>query len=194
MGIADPSCLAGQDVPLTYTSFKVNEYQGFLADNGRQLNLVDFPGSERLRKQLFSKYLHERRSSLKAVVFVVDSSTFGRKARDVAELFYDALYESGKQVPFLVACSKQDSSTAKSAQAIRSALEREFGLINGTRSAALETTNGDREKRTLTDSGKNFQWSDLSSTGVEFVECCAVSDREEEIPDLEPIKKWISNL
>ena len=52
-----------------------------------------------------------------AVIFVVDSSTFSKKTRDVAEFLYDALCESPKTVPFLVACNKQDVHLAKSSQA-----------------------------------------------------------------------------
>lgn len=42
------------------------------------------------------------------MIFVVDSTTFAEKCKDVAELLYDVLYESKSVVPILVACNKQD--------------------------------------------------------------------------------------
>uniref|UniRef100_A0A914RP34 Signal recognition particle receptor subunit beta n=1 Tax=Parascaris equorum TaxID=6256 RepID=A0A914RP34_PAREQ len=164
--------------PHTYSSLKENVYDGFMDAVGNELTLVDFPGAERLRKQLFANYFHQRRSSLRGILFMVDSATFSKKARDVAEFLYDVLYESAKKVSVLVACNKQDISLAKSSQAIRSALEREFGLINGTREAALESTAGDSKKRILTDTGRNFQWEDLHSPQIEFLECCVAPQQE----------------
>lgn len=60
----------------------------------------------------------QSRNSLKGIVFVIDSSTFGKKSRDVAALLYDVLYESEKKVPVLIACNKQDCSLAKSSQVL----------------------------------------------------------------------------
>uniref|UniRef100_A0A0M3I9S4 Signal recognition particle receptor subunit beta n=2 Tax=Ascaris TaxID=6251 RepID=A0A0M3I9S4_ASCLU len=181
--------------PHTYSSLKENVYDGFMDAAGNELTLVDFPGAERLRKQLFTNYFQQRRSNLRGILFMVDSATFSKRARDVAEFLYDVLYESAKKVSVLVACNKQDISLAKSSQAIRSALEREFGLINGTREAALESTAGDSKKRILTDTGRNFQWKDLHSPRIEFLECCVAPQHESgESVDLEGIQKWVNSL
>lgn len=53
---------------------------------------------------------------LQGVVFVVDSGTFPKTQRDVAELLYDVLLRLPKSVPLLVACNKQDVAVAKSEQ------------------------------------------------------------------------------
>lgn len=55
-------------------------------------------------------------SGIRCIVFVVDSATFGKKAKDVAELAYDVIYESSKRIPMLMACNKQDISIAKSSK------------------------------------------------------------------------------
>ncbi|TKR60318.1 hypothetical protein L596_027581 [Steinernema carpocapsae] len=177
----------------TYVSMTSTEYSGYLTDNGESLRLVDFPGAERLRKQLFEKMLHAQRNTLKGIVLVVDSSTFSKESRDVAELLYDILYESGKSVPILIACNKQDLAVSKSSQAVSGSLEREIGLINQSREAALQTTEGD-VRRVLTDSGKDFCWDELPKARVEFVECTAQSEEKDEDPQLSLVVEWIDRL
>lgn len=94
----------------TYTSLQVNSLFSFklpvyvqencvqLDIKGRPLKIVDFPGAERLRKQLVEKWLKKERDSLKKIVFVLDSTSFTKRARDVAEFFYDVALESTKKV------------------------------------------------------------------------------------------------
>lgn len=41
----------------TYTSMAENVYEKYLSPKGHQFRLIDFPGSERLRRQLYSKWL-----------------------------------------------------------------------------------------------------------------------------------------
>lgn len=43
----------------TYTSTKENIYDQFLSTTGAKYQLVDYPGAERLRNDLYSKWLHE---------------------------------------------------------------------------------------------------------------------------------------
>uniref|UniRef100_A0A914X1X7 Signal recognition particle receptor subunit beta n=2 Tax=Plectus sambesii TaxID=2011161 RepID=A0A914X1X7_9BILA len=175
----------------TYTSMKENEYPSYEVANGsRKVKLVDVPGADRLRQRLQSHWLGKEGATVKGIVCVVDSATFSKRAKDVAEFLYDVLYES-KRVPLLVACNKQDQSIAKSAEAIKTTLEKEFGLINKTRSSALASTDGDSRKRTLTSSDKPFAWSDLKRS-VKFVECAAVDDGADF--DLSPVEKWIGSV
>ncbi|KAK6753512.1 hypothetical protein RB195_012853 [Necator americanus] len=171
--------------PVTYTSFQENVLD--LDIKGKHLKVVDFPGAERLRKQLVEKWLKKGCTSLRGITFVVDSSSFSKRARDVAEFLYDVALETGKKVPILVACNKQDHGLAKSSQVIRSSLEKEIGMINKTRAAALTTTDGSSFRSTLTNTGANFSWEDLPRP-VEFVECCAVEGAP---VGLDAIRSWI---
>ncbi|VDD89626.1 unnamed protein product [Enterobius vermicularis] len=212
-------------VPHTYTSLKENEFDSYSNVHGKTLKLVDFPGAERLRKQLFLRYFEKvefkGNSLIKGVIFVIDSSTFSKKARDVAEFLYDVLRESPKGTFILIACNKQDIQLAKSSQGIRNALEREIGLINSSRSAALETTDGSSSRRILTTTGayiyltagsvnfvsrfvklvknkrKSFQWTDLPQLKIDFLDCCA--DKEYQVEDgnvlsSDVIRNWINGI
>lgn len=72
--------------------------------------------SSRLLQCELNYEMLQRRSNLRGILFMVDSATFSKRARDVAEFLYDVLYESAKKVSVLVACNKQDISLAKSSQ------------------------------------------------------------------------------
>ncbi|KAM3718060.1 Signal recognition particle receptor subunit beta [Dirofilaria immitis] len=182
--------------PKTYTSLKENCCEDVLISNHSLVTLVDFPGSERLRKQLFGKYLQKNRNNLKGIIFVIDSSTFSKRSRDVAAFLYDVLYESEKKIPILVACNKQNCPLAKSSQAVRSVLEREFGYINGTREVALDFTDGIAKKKTLTSTGKSFHWDDLSSSCLNFIECFVKQENEgvngDKHCEIGAIQAWIA--
>ncbi|VDK86246.1 unnamed protein product [Litomosoides sigmodontis] len=183
--------------PKTYTSLKENRCENVSITSDILVTLVDFPGSERLRKHLFTNYLQKNRNSLKGIVFVIDSSTFSKRSRDVAAFLYDVLYESEKKIPILVACNKQNCPLAKSSQAVRTVLEREFGYINGTREAALDSTDGAAKRRTLTSTGKNFRWEDLSSLRLDFIECFVkenTEDGDDKYCEIEAIQTWIADL
>uniref|UniRef100_A0A915PYZ8 Signal recognition particle receptor subunit beta n=1 Tax=Setaria digitata TaxID=48799 RepID=A0A915PYZ8_9BILA len=168
------------------------------------------------------------RGKLKGIIFVIDSSTFGKRIRDVAAFLYDILYESEKKIPVLVACNKQNCPLAKREvgsyrnsfwvwheqfskiyktcetlndqllKAVRTALEREFGYINGTREAVLDTTDGAAKKRALTSTGKNFRWDDLSSPRLDFIECFVKENSEDDSMNkscqMEPVLEWIAAL
>ncbi|CAD6197330.1 unnamed protein product [Caenorhabditis auriculariae] len=88
--------------------------------------------------------------------------------------FYDIALNTTKKVPILVACHKQDLTLAKSEQVIRSTLEKEIGLVNKSRSAALKGTDGDESRNaTLTETGTDFIWTDLSGRKIDFATSAA---------------------
>ncbi|XP_072582999.1 signal recognition particle receptor subunit beta isoform X2 [Vulpes vulpes] len=89
------------------------------------LTLIDLPGHESLRLQFLERF----KASARAIVFVVDSATFQREVKDVAEFLYQVLIDSMslKNTPsFLIACNKQDITMAKSAKLIQQQLEKEL--------------------------------------------------------------------
>jgi len=174
----------------TYTSLKENYYQGLVFGN-KKLNLVDYPGSESFRGELFLKWFGKNRNDIKSVCFVVDSSTFTKKIKEIAEFLYDVLYECKNQIPVLVVCNKQDISHAKAKELIQNSLEQEFSLLNVSRELVLHSTTGDFSKKTLTE-GKEFHWSDLKKRGtvIEFAECSC----EEDSFSLDSVRDWLIQI
>eukprot|EP00080_Pristionchus_pacificus_P017192 PDM77212.1 ADP ribosylation factor [Pristionchus pacificus] len=170
---------------ITYTSLSENVYEGLLTPSNEELRLIDFPGAERMRKLLSEKWLSKERGSLKQIVAVIDSSSINKRARDVAELLYDTLLESNKKVPMLVACNKQDVGLAK-------APHKEFSLINQSRAASLQSTDGSNARAsTLTNPEVAFEWSKLP-VKVDFVKCCALeTDVDDEEKNLTGIREAI---
>lgn len=97
-----------------------------MAKGGRKLvSLVDVPGFERLRNQFWEKL----KFRALGVVYVIDSVTFMSNVHNVADLLYQYLSDDfviSKRIPFLVACTKQDETRAKTAKAIFTQLEKEL--------------------------------------------------------------------
>jgi signal recognition particle receptor subunit beta len=178
----------------TYTSIKENVYDKLLTKKGQDHRLVDYPGAEKLRTGLFDNWLKKELPSVRGVIFVIDSGTFNRKLRDVAELLYDVLYQlkinKSLSTPLLIACSKQDNSLAKTEKAISDALEREFGLINISRAAALSSTDGRDGGKLLTFSGGDFSWTDLKMDDLNFIPTSAIETDEF---DLKNVREWIDS-
>uniref|UniRef100_A0A1I7TQM6 ADP-ribosylation factor-related protein 1 n=1 Tax=Caenorhabditis tropicalis TaxID=1561998 RepID=A0A1I7TQM6_9PELO len=156
----------------TFTSMVENRITLRIKDKERKI--IDYPGNDRLRQKLIDLI---RSRSLLRIVFVVDSAAFSKNARDVAELFYLVAFENTDKVPILIACHKQDLSLAKTEKVIRNSLEKEIGLINKSRAAALIGTDGSEEKRaTLTETGVDFRWEDLKKQEVTFVTTSSYSE------------------
>ncbi|CAI5452654.1 unnamed protein product [Caenorhabditis angaria] len=153
------------NIPQTYTSMQENTIH--LNIKGNVLKITDYPGNDRLRQKLLSTI---RQSSIRKIVYVIDAATFSKESRDVAELLYDILLENQKNhVPILVACHKQDHSLSKTDKVIQNSLEKEIGLINKSRSAALIGTDGSEARRsTLTNTGTDFKWDDLKRQNISF--------------------------
>lgn len=63
----------------TYTSVKEN-VGGIQMEKGN-FRLVDIPGHERLRNKFFDQY----KSTVRTIVFTIDSATIQKDIRDVAE-------------------------------------------------------------------------------------------------------------
>ncbi|KAI6189733.1 Signal recognition particle receptor subunit beta [Aphelenchoides bicaudatus] len=154
-----------------YKSMKENVAE-ILSPSGEPLKLVDFPGAERLRSNLFENWLGKDLSALRQIIFVIDSETVSKKTRDVAELLYDvlvAIRSSG--TPLLIVCNKQDLDMAKSSKAIRSLLEKELSLVCRTRNATLESTS-DTQKNVILAKDGDFKWDSQPKT-VDFLDCTA---------------------
>jgi len=177
----------------SYVSMKENIWNGSLASVGGkgQFHLVDVPGHDKIRKQIFDQY----KGRTKGLIFIVDSFSFSKEAKDVAEFLYDILCDpivglKRKKLPILIACNKQDVSLAKSVDVIKNQLEKEFTLLNTTRAASLESTDGSVEnKNVLGQRGKSFDFSHLGQK-VQFCECSATKNSK----SLKNINNWLINM
>ncbi|XP_073432639.1 signal recognition particle receptor subunit beta [Dendrobates tinctorius] len=180
----------------TQTSISPNSsiYRG-KNEKSSSFTLVDVPGHESLRIQFLDQY----KTSVRAMIFVVDSSSFQREVKEVAEFLYliltDAtLLRNNPQI--LVACNKQDISMAKSAKLIQQQLERELNTLRVTQSAAPSTLEGTNSPVTtqLGKKGKDFEFSQLPLK-IEFLECSARDGKEEEgEAHLGNIEGWLAKL
>jgi len=108
----------------TYTSIKENIGSIEMTNKG-PLKIIDVPGHERVRQQFFDSH----KSSARGMVFVIDSNTFMKDIRDVAEYLYHILSDSvvNKNRPaVLILCNKQDHTLAKGNKVIQAQLEKEM--------------------------------------------------------------------
>ena len=93
--------------------------------NKKIVKLIDSPGFERLR----DKYWDDYKLRAKAVIVVIDSTDFNVRGKDVADLVYNYLVDPlvmNTKIPFLIACTKQDETRAKSCKVLQKQLEREM--------------------------------------------------------------------
>uniref|UniRef100_A0A0N5BKF5 Signal recognition particle receptor subunit beta n=1 Tax=Strongyloides papillosus TaxID=174720 RepID=A0A0N5BKF5_STREA len=179
----------------SYASMQENIYNGAIANSSKEVSIVDFPGTLRLRSRLFSKWLSSELNTIKGIILVIDSSMFTKQARDIAELLYDILLKTKSSTNIFVACNKQDILLSKNKDVIRTTLEKDLGLINKSRSASLDTTDGSRKDELLTETGENFKWEDLPKLKIYFDETIAcVEDGCDKTIDIEGISQWINSL
>lgn len=154
---------------------------------------MDLPGHERLR----SHFVDYFKSSVRGIIFLVDSMTFQSQLKDVAGYLYSLLSEkviSHNCPALLVACNKQDNALAKSAKLIRTQLEKEMNTLRVTRSAQLSSIDSSASDSNLFigKKGKDFEFQHLQPLRVEFAECAAVS--QEEGPQLSSVEDWLARI
>lgn len=170
--------------PDTFTSIKENV--GDYKMGGLSGRLVDIPGHYRVRGKCFDQY----KKSAKGIIYVLDSVTIQKDIRDVADALYTILTDSAT-IPcsFLVLCNKQDLTTAKSLQVIRTSLEKEMNIIRDTRSRKLQSVGDDDANKPvyLGKPGKDFEWSHLQQN-IQFYECSAKDG------ELNNLTDWIDRM
>lgn len=180
----------------TQTSISLNTalYRGN-NDKHPTFTLVDVPGHESLRLQFLDQY----KTSIRAMIYVVDSSAFQREVKEVAEFLYQILTDAillRNVPPILVACNKQDVSMAKSAKLVQQQLEKELNTLRVTQSAVPSTLEGSNLQTTtqLGKKGKDFEFSQLPMK-IEFLECSATDGKEEEgDANLGNVEGWLAKL
>ncbi|XP_046850440.1 signal recognition particle receptor subunit beta-like [Xenia sp. Carnegie-2017] len=179
----------------THTSIKENKgpYSSKQMKDGKLLELVDIPGNEKLR----SKFTDKFKDSARGIIFVVDSANIIRELHAVAECLFDILSNKtfNKISPkVLVACNKQDLTTAKSMNVIKSQLAKEINTLRKTRAAAvraLDEKSVNCDEVFVGQKGKDFSFEDIRSMKVDFIECSAKGNDENDLKDLQ---LWLHNI
>ncbi|XP_066298028.1 signal recognition particle receptor subunit beta-like [Branchiostoma lanceolatum] len=173
----------------THTSIKKNQGTYKLQEGKKgSLQLVDLPGHERLRLV----NLDEHKAAAKAIVYLLDSSTFQRELRDIAEFLYVLLVDAAlAKAPFLIVCNKQDMTLAKSEKVVKGMLEKEINMLRVTRQAALEGTDGSSGNNNtfLGRKDKDFQFTQLQQQ-VTFVECSCLEGKL----NITGVEDWINSV
>jgi len=178
---------------VTHTSVRENKAK-YTIKNGKKLEvaeIVDLPGHERIR----GKYIKKYEDNARCIIFMVDSATFPRQIRDVAEFTYDILTSKtlmNSKPALIICCNKQDLPTAKSCSVIRSQLEKEIEAMRSTRAAALKGTD-EAQAASHVDVGKKgkpFEFCHVGSN-VEFMECDL---KKKNIASVESIMSWIEDV
>jgi len=169
----------------TVTSMIENRHT-WSAEGGSSVDLVDVPGSERVRGPLVEKYGPGSRG----ILFVVDSSTITKQVRDVAEFLHSILSLSAvasNSPPLMVLCNKQDVGAAKGESVIKSLLEKEIDKVRvsrGNQLAGLEGANNDSVF--IGKEGRPFEFSHLRAR----TDFCEGSSQDGDT--LESVRKWLS--
>ncbi|XP_069677188.1 signal recognition particle receptor subunit beta [Periplaneta americana] len=176
----------------THTSVKEN-IDEYIAGNG-SLKVIDIPGHERLRGKFFDEY----KAIARGIVYVVDSVTFQKDIRDVAEFLYTLLSDvvvANNCPPVLILCNKQDQTMAKGCSVVKSLLEKEMNMLRMTKSSQLESTNEtDNNNVFLGKREKDFEFAHLHPIRVDFAESTGVSTDEEKSAELESLEKWLMQI
>ncbi|XP_078419709.1 signal recognition particle receptor subunit beta [Cetorhinus maximus] len=178
---------------VTHTSITSNSaLYRVRSDKGPAVALYDLPGHESLRLQ----YLEKHKGDARAIVFVVDSVSFQKEVKDVAEFLYMLLTDAmiAKNVPpLLIACNKQDVTMAKSAKLIQQQLEKELNTLRMIRSGAPKSLDGSGTGGVvpLGKKGKEFDFSQAPMK-IEFVECSARGSKgDKSEADLGTVEAWL---
>ncbi|CAL7950370.1 unnamed protein product [Xylocopa violacea] len=172
----------------THTSVKENTEDIMI--NNRPLKIVDIPGHERLRYKFFDQF----KLSAKGLVYVIDSVTFQKDIRDVAEYLYNLLSDSAIQKKsVLILCNKQDQTMAKGSAVIKTLLEKEMNLLCMTKTSQLEATDASATNVFLGKQGKDFEFAHLE-TNIEFAECSAYNKDPETPANIEQLNIWLKKI
>ncbi|XP_057316041.1 signal recognition particle receptor subunit beta-like [Hydractinia symbiolongicarpus] len=190
------SLLTTKKIIATQTSIKENKGKCVAISGkvGKSWNVVDVPGHERVR----AKHLHQNKDRARGVIFLIDSVNFPREIRDVAEYIYDIMVIRTMQknkASILIACNKQDMTTAKSCNVIKVQLEKELNNLRQTRSAALLGIDDYSSSKNafIGKQGKDFEFAHVHPIKVDFCEC-SLKDEHGEKSNLDEIQAWLSAL
>jgi signal recognition particle receptor subunit beta len=165
----------------TLTSMAVNRGSMILENpssdrSSKKIHVIDIPGNLRIRQRDFN----ENKSSAKAIIFLIDSTTINNESKDVSDYLYDILREKTfrqQRLPLLIFCNKQDiNNENESIQSIRQLLENELTMKRKTRASSVAVHQGKGENSG--DIGQaekdTFEFNDVKDIQIEFVDGSAL--------------------
>lgn len=173
----------------TFSSISINIGDYHSSDSnggggGPIIKFVDIPGNERLRNKFFDEFKYLAR----AIIYVIDSVTFQKDVKDVADYLYTILADQ-QSIPILILCNKQDETMAKSAAVIKNLLEKELNVVRTTRCSSLQSVdnNAQVESVFLGKHGVDFTFEQLSQN-IQLIECSAKNR------DFKQLTNWIQKV
>ncbi|KAM7541249.1 hypothetical protein Aperf_G00000041154 [Anoplocephala perfoliata] len=156
--------------------------------SSKTLELVDIPGSEKLRFECINK----RKANSTGVIYVLDSTSIQKDLKDVAEYLFDLMTDASlarSRAPFLILCNKTDLPDAKKMDTIEELLEMELTTLSRTKADGLASLDGNQELRVplVKNTNEKFTFAKCRHHPVTFAECSAISsDSPPSTPSLSP--------
>nr|CUU00465.1 signal recognition particle receptor subunit [Hymenolepis microstoma] len=129
----------------------------------------------------------------KGIIYVIDSTTFQKNFKDVAEYLYDLMTDetlARSRTPFLIACNKTDLPGAKKMDVIEEHLEMELTTLSRTKAEGLASLEGHKETRVplVKNTNEKFTFASCKHHPVTFVETSVISE------DVGPVRLWLERL
>ncbi|CAM4798962.1 unnamed protein product [Rotaria magnacalcarata] len=151
----------------------------------KKIHVIDIPGNLRIRQRDFNT----NKSSAKAIIFVIDSTTIKEESKDVSDYLYDILREKSfrqQRLPILIFCNKQDiNNDVETVQSIRALLENELTMKRKTRASAVDVHQGKSDA--VDDIGQlgkeKFEFNDIKDIQITFVEGSALGNEKKSFAD-----------
>jgi len=147
----------------------------------KKIHVIDIPGNLRIRQRDFNT----NKSSAKAIIFVIDSTTIKEESKDVSDYIYDILREKTfrqQRLPLLILCNKQDlNNDNETIQSIRQLLENELTMKRKTRASSVAVHQG-KNNEANDDIGRigkdTFEFNDIKDIQIEFVDGSALGSEK----------------
>ncbi|XP_055349441.1 signal recognition particle receptor subunit beta-like [Paramacrobiotus metropolitanus] len=163
----------------------------FPKETKREVQLIDIPGFERIRWDVFES----NKALCKGIVFVLDSVTIAKDAQECADILYRILVDPDiqrRKIPILIACNKQDEVAAKDVDVVNELLEKEMNSIRITK--YNPSTKKGNKAEFLGKMEKDFAFSQLTGNKVMFSKCICRSEESNEGDDINGVVEFLRTL
>jgi signal recognition particle receptor subunit beta len=151
----------------------------------KKVHVIDISGNLRQRQRNFHIY----KTSAKAIIFVIDSTTIEKDIKRVSDYLYDILrdkYLQYQRLSLLIFCNKQDLiNNDQNLESIRCLLED--GLAMKRKTVASSVNLHQRKNETKDNIGRlgkeTFEFNDIKDIQIEFVEGSSAVTRKKSVDE-----------